>query len=87
MTEFQTWAVDRAGALVHAGPHKVERFGPSTARRLLREWEAWADGIAAEVPDCPTAQSRRVAVALIAHPVGQRELAKRYEARKGAGQK
>jgi hypothetical protein len=77
-TQYQIWAVDRRGKLIHAGPARLAIVGPSVARRLEREWQAWADGIAAAHPECPTAQSRRKTVALIIHPCGKPEAARRY---------
>lgn len=75
---FQVWAVDANGQGVHAGAHEFRRFGQKTAERYVREWEAWADGIAAEHPDCPTAQSRGITVAVIAWPIGKPELRRQF---------
>jgi hypothetical protein len=70
--EYQTYALDRDGQLLHCGPRwlKPACLGLSTIRRLVREWESWADGIAKEQPDCPTAASRRKTAVLVIHPVG-----------------
>jgi hypothetical protein len=69
--EYQTWALDRQGNLLHAGVRTWDRVGPSTIRKYVADWEAWADQIANKHPDCPTAHSRRKTFTVAVHPVGK----------------
>ena len=55
----QLYAFDRRGRLDHATPVWWPRVGPSVIRRHIAAHQTWADGVAAQWPDCPTAASRR----------------------------
>lgn len=79
MARYQTWAVDKDGGLLHAGPRDVARFTRLVAIRDVREWERWADKLAEQYPDCPTVKSRRRTHALHVHPIGRPELVRRFE--------
>lgn len=74
MNEYQCWALDATGELLHAGIRELPRVGPSTVRRYIADWEAWADTIAKQYPDCPTAQHRRRTASVCFHPVGSPDL-------------
>jgi hypothetical protein len=67
--EYQTWAVDAEGNLIHCGPRTWRRVAPWVIRRYVNKWERWADKIAREHPDCPTAQSRRRQARVAVQPI------------------
>jgi hypothetical protein len=79
MTEYQIYAVDANGGLVHATVRRFRRVTPRAIARHVREWEVWADGIAGQSPGCGTAQVRRKTVAVHIHPVGKPDECRRIE--------
>lgn len=69
LVEYQLWALDRSGEVLHAGCHALPRLSRRVLRQYVAQWEAWADTVAAESPDCGTARSRRRTVYVLAYPV------------------
>ncbi len=73
MMEYQLWACDRKGELLHAGVQKIDRetrIHGGFIRKYVQDWERWADTIAAKWPGCGTAGARRRTFRVFIHPVG-----------------
>lgn len=82
MNEFQVYAVDASGKVVHAGCVKAARITGEWCRKDQQKWEEDTARLADEVPDCPRSQDwlagNSVVEKYIVWPVGEPQNRKEY---------
>jgi hypothetical protein len=78
MKEFQTYGLDAAGNVTHAGTHRAKRFGPRIAKRHQAEWERWRAQFLAENPGDYPLRHVSATAELRVHPVGRPDLCVSY---------
>lgn len=72
--EYQAYAYDKAGALVHAGPFTMRdaRELEATVRKVERAWRRWRNRYLKEHPDARSSPigDRRNGRSYVVHPIG-----------------
>ncbi len=75
---YQSYGLDAAGQVVHAGAHGAPRMSAKVARRRHRKWLAWRAAYLAVHPgNYPLRHCARVAT-MAFHPVGDPQCCRHF---------